>query len=53
MTALPSGVRIRPATPDDAAAGSALHRACWQEAYGPHADPDLTAADELYARGVC
>ncbi len=39
MTALPPGVRIRPATQADAAAGAALHRACWQEAYAPYADP--------------
>lgn len=43
MTNPPAGVRLRPATPDDAAAGSALHRACWQEAYGPYAEPHLLA----------
>jgi GNAT superfamily N-acetyltransferase len=44
VTRLPSGVRLRAATPDDAKAGSALHRACWQEAYGPYAAPHLLAA---------
>lgn len=41
--ALPPGVSIRPATPADAAAGAALHRACWQEAYAPYADAALLA----------
>lgn len=43
MTKLPFGVWLRVATPDDAKAGSALHRACWQEAYGPYAAPHLLA----------
>lgn len=43
MTRLPSGVRLRAATPGDAKAGSTLHRACWQEAYGPYAAPHLLA----------
>ncbi|WP_299054508.1 GNAT family N-acetyltransferase [uncultured Nocardioides sp.] len=32
-------VRLRPATPDDAEAGGALHRRCWAETYGDLADP--------------
>ena len=35
---------LRPATSADAVAGAALHAACWREAYGPYADPDLLAA---------
>lgn len=35
---------LRPAVPADAEAGAELHRACWREAYGPYADPDLLAA---------
>jgi GNAT superfamily N-acetyltransferase len=42
VTTLPD-VRLRPATPADAEAGAAMHRACWREAYGPYADPDRLA----------
>ncbi len=42
---IPEGVTLRPAAPDDAEAGAALHRACWRETYGPH-----VAADVLEAR---
>ncbi|RYP85396.1 GNAT family N-acetyltransferase [Nocardioides guangzhouensis] len=35
---------LRPATPDDAAAGARLHLACWREAYGPLVDPALLEA---------
>lgn len=41
---IPAGVRLRPATVADAEAGARLHRACWQEAYGPITDPALLAA---------
>ena len=34
---------LRPAVPADAAAGAAMHAACWREAYGPYADPRLLA----------
>ena len=34
-------VELRPAVPADAAAGAALHIACWREAYGPYVDPAL------------
>jgi GNAT superfamily N-acetyltransferase len=37
-------VRLRPAVPEDAVAGAAMHAACWREAYTPYADPDLLAA---------
>lgn len=42
---LPSGVVLRPATLDDAAAGSRMHLACWRETYSP-----LVEADVLDAR---
>lgn len=32
---------LRRATPADAEAGAALHRACWREAYGPYVDRAL------------
>lgn len=51
MTAVPSGVVIRPATLADSKAGAALHRACWQEAYGPYADPALLAEATADAAG--
>jgi GNAT superfamily N-acetyltransferase len=35
---------IRRGVPDDAAAGAALHIACWQEAYAGIVDPDVLAA---------
>lgn len=35
---------LRLATRADAAAGAALHRACWREAYGPHVDATRLAA---------
>jgi ribosomal protein S18 acetylase RimI-like enzyme len=34
---------LRPAVPADAAAGAALHAACWREAYGPLVDGTLLA----------
>jgi ribosomal protein S18 acetylase RimI-like enzyme len=34
-------VVVRRAVPADAAAGAALHAACWREAYGPYVDPGL------------
>ncbi len=40
----PDGVVLRLATPADAAAGAALHRACWRESYGPIVDPGLLEA---------
>jgi GNAT superfamily N-acetyltransferase len=36
-------VVLRVAVPTDAAAGAAMHQACWREAYGPYADPDRLA----------
>ncbi|GAA4700849.1 GNAT family N-acetyltransferase [Nocardioides conyzicola] len=45
-------VRLRPAVPADAAAGAALHLACWREAYTPYADParlaERLASDERF-----
>ncbi len=38
------GVTLRWATPGDAAAGSALHRACWRESYASIVDPGLLEA---------
>jgi len=45
-------VTIRPAIADDAAAGAALHIACWREAYAPFTDPDVLArlTDDLEER---
>jgi GNAT superfamily N-acetyltransferase len=45
-------VTIRPAGLDDAAAGAALHIACWREAYASVADPALLArlTDDLGER---
>jgi GNAT superfamily N-acetyltransferase len=45
-------VTIRPAVVDDAAAGAALHIACWREAYAPFTDPDVLArlTDDLEER---
>lgn len=45
-------VTIRPAGPDDAAAGAALHIACWREAYAPFTDPEDLArlTDDLEER---
>lgn len=37
-------VTIRQARPEDAAAGAALHRNCWREAYADLADPVLLQA---------
>jgi ribosomal protein S18 acetylase RimI-like enzyme len=34
---------LRLAVPADAAAGAAMHRECWREAYAPYADPDRLA----------
>ena len=36
-----AGVELRPAVPADAAAGAALHIACWRDAYGPYVDAAL------------
>jgi ribosomal protein S18 acetylase RimI-like enzyme len=36
-----AGVELRTAVPADAAAGAALHAACWREAYGPYVDAAL------------
>ena len=38
---LPTGVVLRPAVVDDAAAGAELHIACWREAYSPYVDGSL------------
>jgi GNAT superfamily N-acetyltransferase len=45
-------VTIRPAGIDDAAAGAALHIACWREAYASLADPEALArlTDDLEER---
>jgi GNAT superfamily N-acetyltransferase len=45
-------VTIRPAGIDDAAAGAALHIACWREAYAPFTDPAVLArlTDDLEER---
>ena len=45
-------VTIRAAGVDDAAAGAALHIACWREAYAPFTDPEVLArlTDDLEER---
>lgn len=39
----PPGVHLRVATLDDVSTGARLHRACWQEAYGPFVDATALA----------
>lgn len=39
--AAPLAPVLRPAGPADAAAGAAMHAACWREAYGPLVDAGL------------
>ena len=44
MTMSDYTVTLRNAVPADAAAGAAMHRNCWREAYADIADPTLLAA---------